>query len=173
MHKTKLMTVTGVLALLGACSTVEPGFANHPGDCALGIPRADCLSGTRGYSNGGGSLHRQEAADAGKAEHDRLAAAFDALNKQCATDMAISELDPIRDKIEFATKLDVPPPFQYASLDVFPTASERPLIAQWATLRDACVARERQVNVAPPNATPLVESSVQQEIALGTEAEKR
>ncbi len=32
-----------------ACSTVGPGFANHPLDCAIGMPWADCLPGTPGY----------------------------------------------------------------------------------------------------------------------------
>ncbi|KAB0504688.1 hypothetical protein [Pseudomonas moorei] len=26
------------------------GCANHPGECALGTPRADCLPGTNGYA---------------------------------------------------------------------------------------------------------------------------
>lgn len=31
-----------VLLTLGGC-------ANHPGECAMGTPRADCLPGTNGY----------------------------------------------------------------------------------------------------------------------------
>ncbi|SIO71974.1 hypothetical protein SAMN05444172_8350 [Burkholderia sp. GAS332] len=55
MHETKFMAFSGVLTLLASCSSVGPGFANHPGDCALGILWSDCLPGTRGYANGGGS----------------------------------------------------------------------------------------------------------------------
>ena len=139
----------------------------------MGIPWADCLPGTRGYANGGCSLHRKEAADAAKAEHDRLAAQFEAVRQQCTADMAIPELAPLRDKIEFQRKLDEPPPFQYASLDAFPTTNERALIGKWATVRDACMAREREVNVIPPNATPLDESFIRQEVAFGTEAEAK
>ena len=87
--------------------------------------------------------------------------------------MAVPDLDPIRDKIQFGRKLDSQPPFQYASLDSFPTAAERPLIARWATLRDACIERERAINPIPPNATPLDEAFIRQEIAFGSEAEAK
>lgn len=173
MHKTKLMAFSGVLTLLASCSSVGPGFANHPGDCALGIPWADCLPGTRGFANGGGSLHRKEAADAAKAEHDRLAVGFETVRQQCKADMAVPELAPLRDKLEFQRKLDDPPPFQYASLDAFPTAIERSLISRWATVRDSCMAREREVNVIPTNATPLDETFIRHEVAFGTEAEAK
>jgi hypothetical protein len=169
----KIITASIILTLLNGCSSVGPGLANHPGDCALGISWADCLPGTRGYANGGGSLHRKEAADAAKTQHDALAAQFDAIHKQCATDMATLELDPIRDKIEFSRSLDAPPPFQYASLNAFPIAIERPVIAKWAKLRDACIERERAVNVVSPNATPLDESFIRQELAFATEAEAK
>ena len=35
------------------------GCAHHPADCALGIPWSDCLPGTAGYNNGGGSDTRE------------------------------------------------------------------------------------------------------------------
>jgi hypothetical protein len=164
---------TVAVALLGGCSSVGPGFANHPGDCALGIPWADCLPGTRGYANGGGSLHRKEAADAAKAQHDAIQAQFDAVRKQCETDFATPELDPIRHKIEFMRQQDEAPPFEFASLDQFPGAAEKPLIAKWATLRDECVKRAHSVNVVPPNATPMDVTYIQQEQAYTTDAEGR
>jgi hypothetical protein len=106
-------------------------------------------------------------------QHDELAARFDAVHKQCATDLATHELDPIRDKIEFSRKLDEAPPFEYASLDAFPTPAQRPLIAKWANLRDACMERERGVNVIPADATPLDETFIRQEKAFQTEAEAK
>jgi hypothetical protein len=169
----KLAGISGALATLAACSSVGPGFANHPADCAIGIAWADCLPGTRGYANGGGSLHRKEAADAAKAQNDAIAAQFEAVRKQCEADMAVHDLDPLRDKIQFGRKFDSPPPFQYASLDSFPTAVDRPLIAKWATLRDACMERERAVNPVAPNATPLDDSFIRQEMAFGLEAEAK
>ena len=169
----RIAAISLVMTALGGCSSVGPGFANHPADCAIGIPWADCLPDTRGYANGGGSLHRKEAADAAKAQHDALVAQFDAVHKQCAADMSAPELDPIRDKIEFSRKLDEAPPFQYASLDAFPTPAQQPLIAKWAKLRDTCMERERAVNVIPPDATPLDESFIRQEVAFGTEAEAK
>jgi hypothetical protein len=171
MKVTVSRLATLAIAVLGGCSSVGPGLANHPVDCAMGIPWADCLPGTRGYANGGGRVHRQEAAEAAKAQHDALVAQFDAVHKQCEADMATPELDPIRDKIEFFRKPDDPTPFQYASLDAFPTPAERELIAKWAKLRDACLQHERTVNVIPPNATPMDETFIHQEMAFGAEAE--
>src|SRR6202140_4064909 len=92
----KLVAVSAAAALLAGCSSVGPGFANHPADCAIGIAWADCLPGTRGYDNGGGSLHRKEAADVAKAQHDALDAQFEVVRKQCDADMATSDLDPLR-----------------------------------------------------------------------------
>jgi hypothetical protein len=122
---------------------------------------------------GGGSLHRKEAADAAKAQHDAIQAQFDAVRKQCETDFATPELDPIRHKIEFMREQDEVPPFEFASLDQFPTAAERPFIAKWATLRDECVKRAHGVNVVPPNATSMDVTYIQQEQAYTTEAEGR
>ena len=45
--------VFGVLAMSGC--------AHHPADCAIGIPWSDCLEGTAGYNNGGGSETRLNA----------------------------------------------------------------------------------------------------------------
>jgi hypothetical protein len=166
------LTIIAV-ALLGGCSSVGPGFANHPGDCALGIPWADCLPGTRGYANGGGSLHRKEAASAAMAEHDAIQAQFNAVQKQCETDFATPELNPIRHKIEFMRPQDAAPPFEFASLDQFPTTAEQPLIAKWATLRDECIKRAHSVSVVPPNATPIDTTYIQQEQSYTSEAEAR
>jgi hypothetical protein len=52
------LNTVAALVLLSGCSTVGPGFTNHPADCAIGIPWADCLPGTPGYNNGGGRLYR-------------------------------------------------------------------------------------------------------------------
>lgn len=37
------------------------GCAHHPADCAVGFPWPDCLEGTAGYNNGGGSDTREQA----------------------------------------------------------------------------------------------------------------
>src|SRR5713101_8247578 len=36
-------------SIIGGCSSVGPGFANHPIDCAVRFAWADCLPGTAGY----------------------------------------------------------------------------------------------------------------------------
>ena len=46
--KRSLFAVAVALPILGAC-------AHHPVDCAIGVPWSDCLPGTAGYNNGGGS----------------------------------------------------------------------------------------------------------------------
>jgi len=46
--------------VLAGCSSVGPGFAHHPVDCAMGFAWADCLPGTSGYNNGGGQQIRTE-----------------------------------------------------------------------------------------------------------------
>lgn len=168
-----LISASLVAALLAGCSSVGPGFANHPADCAIGIAWADCLPGTRGYANGGGSLHRTEAANAAKAQHDAIAAQFEDARKQCVADMSTPELDPIRSKIEFFRKSDEPTPFQFASLDSFPTPAERPLIGKWAQLRDACMQRERAVDPTPQNANALDDAFIKQQMAFEMEAGAR
>ena len=173
MTMKKLISASVVAAMLAGCSSVGPGFANHPADCAIGIAWADCLPGTRGYANGGGSLHRTETANAAKAQHDAIAAQFEDARKQCVADMSTPELDPIRNKIEFFRKSDEPTPFQFASLDSFPTSTERPLIGKWAQLRDACMQRERAADPTPTNANALDDAFIKQQLAFGMEAEAR
>ena len=101
-----------VLVLLGGCSTVGPGFKNHPGDCAIGIPWADCLPGTPGYNSGGGRVHREEA----KKDSDAIMAAGKSVGEQCKNEMDTPELDPIRQKVElFRPSIDAPVPFEIAA----------------------------------------------------------
>ncbi|QAY87199.1 hypothetical protein CUN61_26080 [Pseudomonas arsenicoxydans] len=38
----KILLLSSMVLVLASC-------ANHPGECALGTPRADCLPGTNGY----------------------------------------------------------------------------------------------------------------------------
>lgn len=45
MKRIRWMLVAATGVLLGGC-------AHHPVDCAIGLPWADCLPGTAGYSNG-------------------------------------------------------------------------------------------------------------------------
>ena len=94
---------------LAACSTVGPGFKNHPADCAMGIPWADCLPGTAGYNNGGGEQHRNEAKQVqvqAKQQNDTIDNAFKAASEQCKKDLATPELDPIRHKVELFREIN-------------------------------------------------------------------
>jgi hypothetical protein len=49
MKLKRVLVIAATCTTLGGCSDVGFGLANHPGDCALGIPWADCLPGTPGY----------------------------------------------------------------------------------------------------------------------------
>lgn len=139
-----------LLALsLFACSKVGPGLANHPGDCAIGVPWADCLPGTPGYDNGGGSMHREEAAQTSSHQQRVLA-------QQCSDEMANPALDPIRNKVELLrSDNDGPPPFLILSNSSIPTMSERSAIAKWATIREECFRRQIQF-VSTSNGDPLI-----------------
>jgi hypothetical protein len=161
----------GAISLLSDCSSVGPGLAHHPVDCAVGIPWADCLEGTPGYNNGGGQQTRAEAT---KQQNDLIAAQQHGDAAQCISDMQSSDLDPIRDKVELSrTSTDTPPPFQIASNDTFPTPSERQVIAKWATIRDECIKRANATSHIPPSATPLQIAFLQQDRAFSVEVTGR
>ena len=50
MHK--IIFLPMLVTLLSAC-------VHHPVDCAIGVPWSDCLPGTAGYNNGGGTGTRE------------------------------------------------------------------------------------------------------------------
>jgi hypothetical protein len=91
---------------------------------------------------------------------------------QCQTEiLGATELDPIRQKVElYKPPTDGPPPFEIASNDTFPTNQERPLIAQWATMRDSCVKRQMAMLVVPSSANAQQALVFQQEISFAKDA---
>lgn len=168
-HKIKVLIVLSA-SLLYSCSSVGPGFKNHPGDCALGIPWADCLPGTNGYNNGGGEMHRAEAAKQNTIIPDQFAA----VAAQCKADLQTPELDLIRHKVElFRDSFDSATPFEIAVNDTFPTEADRAVIAKWATIRDECTKRNDAVPGVLPTATPLQVTFMQRNRAFEKEAEAR
>jgi len=171
IHK-KLLQFTLFLIALGliGCSTVGPGFLNHPGDCAMGIPWADCLPGTPGYNNGGGKLHREEATKQNSAIIDQ----FKAANDQCKIDMSVSVLDPIRHKVELVKyPFDAAPAFEVASIDEFPNAVEKEAISKWGTIRDGCIMRDESISFIPPASNAISVAFMQQQKAFLKEARAR
>ena len=164
------LSAMAVIALsLACCSTVGPGFANHPIDCAMGIRWADCLPGTPGYNNGGGAQTR--ALETGQ-DNQSIQNQISSLGDQCANAMAAPELDPIRHKVElWKTRFDTPPPFEMASNDNFPSESEKPTIAKWATLRDQCIQRDDAISIVPPSASALQANFIQENRSFFTEAQ--
>jgi len=148
------------------CSTVGPGLANHPGDCALGIPWADCLPGTAGYANGGGRVHREEA----QKQKEEAAAPMQAVLEQCKSDFQNPALDVLRNKVELVrVGATIAPPFEIATNDNFPTQSEREEIAVWAKARDECIKREATVPLGSPNATQLQIAVAQRDRSISDE----
>ncbi len=166
--------VLTALSLLSGCSTVGPGFANHPGDCAIGIAWADCLPGTAGYNNGGGRIHREEAQQQVQQQNAVIQGQFKSATAQCAVELQSPGLDLIRSKVElFRDTPDSPVPFEVAANDDFPTGPERAAIAKWATIRDGCIKRNSAVSDIPPNANPLTATLMRQGRAFGTEGSAR
>jgi hypothetical protein len=155
---------------LVACSDVGPGFKNHPVDCAVGFAWADCLPGTAGYNNGGGSETRKLEMQKETAE---LEVNQKAAQAQCESDLQTSDLDPIRAKIQFWRKPDDPVPFDIAVNNDFPSEVERGAIAKWASLREACSARMDRANQVPAGATPAQAAFFQQEWAFVKDASNK
>jgi hypothetical protein len=93
-------------------------------------------------------------------------------DEECKSEMlAATDLDPIRNKVEFYKQLsDGPPPSEIASNDTFPTDKERPLIAKWATIRDSCIKRQEAWLVVPTSANAQVVAIFQQEVSIFKEA---
>lgn len=157
-------------SILSSCSSVGPGFANHPADCAIGIPWADCLPGTSGYNNGGGRVHREAVQN----QNNTISDKFKALNDQCILEMQTTDLDPIRHKIELVRpSFDSAPPFEFSANDEFPTESEKVLIAKWATIRDGCIRREEATSSIPPGSSAAAVAYLQRDRAFINEGQTK
>jgi len=98
-----------------------------------------------------------------------------ASQQQCKDEMQATELDPIRQKVELTrTAGDKdPPPFAIASNEAFPTDSERPVIARWASMRDVCVNRANAIRATPSSANPREKMSFQEQMSIGREFSAR
>ena len=71
---------------------------------------------------------------------------LDTLNIDCQEKMQISDLDPIRNKVElFKADGSVSPSFDIASNRDYPTEAEKVAISTWAKLREECIAKINQV----------------------------
>ena len=164
--KLHVFGIIAAAAFIGGCSSVGPGLVNHPGDCAIGVPWADCLPGTAGYNNGGGRIHREAA----KQQVDIVNDAYKAANEQCHSDMRVSTLDLIRSKVQLIrTDNAGAPPFDIATNDAFPTPEERTAIGIWAKVREGCIARTTALETIPPNATPLQVNFIQSDRSFDKE----
>jgi hypothetical protein len=98
-----------------------------------------------------------------KQERSELLAA----QAECKSSMAVSDLDPIRSKVEvFKDPADAPAPFDIAANDTFPTDSERATIAKWASMRDVCIKHYYAILVVPSSATGLQRSFAQQDYSF-------
>ncbi len=175
MAKANLLGVNAGLAGLGAtlllAATGLSGCAHHPLDCAAGVPHADCREGTRGYINGGGQIAARASA---KAWLQGVATALGQADVACADAMRSAELDPIRHKVELdRAHDDLPPPFEVSVNNSFPGEADRPVIARWASLRDACLRRARAALVVPPTASPLQAAYLEQRWSYRAESAAR
>ena len=114
-----------------------------------------------------GCVSRESARDA-QARNSGIVTA----DEECKSEMlAATDLDPIRNKVEFYKQLsDGPPPFEIASNDTFPTDKERPLIAEWSAIRDSCLKRQGAFLEVPTSANAQLAGVLQQEVSIFKEA---
>jgi hypothetical protein len=168
MSRHNILSVAITALAVFACSSVGPGFKNHPADCAIGVPWADCLPGTAGYANGGGRVHREEAERQQRAE---IASRQANTNAQCTALYQAPELDPIRTKVELhRANAEAAVPFEIAVNDVFPTDGEKVAIAKWASLREQCLKLIESSQVQPDGLNPLQRTFAAKDAAFGKEA---
>ena len=106
-----------------------------------------------------------------KSDVGKLRLQLEAAQQQCKDEMMTSELDPIRQKVELTRIMSDkdPPPFTLASNDAYPTDSERPAIARWASLRDVCVRRANAIRATPSSANPKEVMDFQKQMSIGRE----
>ena len=77
-----------------------------------------------------------------------------ASNEQCKSDLAVADLDSIRQKADPSRiAADGPPPYPIASNDTFATETDRQVIAKWITIRNLCLKRFDALLVVPQSAT--------------------
>jgi hypothetical protein len=83
--------VSKILAI--ALLIVLTGCAHHPADCAIGVPWSDCLEGTAGYSNGGGSDTREQALKIERARREGASSSSATSPSKASTTDKLKELD--------------------------------------------------------------------------------
>jgi hypothetical protein len=86
------------------------------------------------------------------------------VNLECKDQLRTPDLDSIRYKVELSRdSWENAVPFAIATNDTFPSQEERSAISKWATLREACIARQNAAFSLPPSATPLQMTQIQQD----------
>lgn len=94
--------------------------------------------------------------------------------EQCKSDFSTPDLDPIRHKVElYRESTDAGVPFEIASNDAFPTDTELPVIAKWATLRDECIRRTSQAAKPSADASAMQSAFIRQREFLYNQAAER
>jgi hypothetical protein len=93
-------------------------------------------------------------------------------HQQCQSNMQASDLDPIRQKVELNRSIGDkdPPVFAIESNEAFATESERPAIASWAAIRDACIKAVNTVQAVPSSANPKEVIDFQEQMSITREA---
>jgi hypothetical protein len=137
----------------------------------LALPRIGAIVLAVTTMSGCGPVHLVEAVGY-KIDVDKMKAQVEASQQRCKDDMQqASDLDPIREKVELfrAASDKDPPPFAIASNEAFPTDSERPVIARWASMRDACVKRANAILATPSSGRPQDKINFQDQMSIGTE----
>lgn len=136
----------------------------------LALPRSCAIVLAIATMSGCGVAHLVQEEEY-KSDVGKLKLKVEASQQQCKDDMQASDLEPIRQKVELTrTASDKDPPsFVLVSDQAFPTDSERPVIARWASIRDVCIRRANAIRVTPSSANPKEVMDFQEQMSIGRE----
>lgn len=110
-----------------------------------------------------------------KSDIEKMGVQLKASQQQCRDEMQVSDLDPIRQKVDLARGLSDrdPPAFALASNESFASDAERPVIAKWASMRDVCIKRANSIRVTPTSASASEKMTFPQQMAIPREYSAR
>jgi hypothetical protein len=136
----------------------------------LALPRSCAIVLAIATMSGCGPVHLVQELGY-KSDVDKMVVQIKVSQQRCKDEMQASDLDPIRQKVElYRVMADKDaPPFALASNEAFPTDSELPVIARWASMRDLCVNRDNAIRATPSSANPREKMSFQEQMSIGRE----
>lgn len=104
-------------------------------------------------------------------EKSEFKAAIVSANAECQRELSATDLNSLGSKVEL-TRIsgDEAPPFEMLSNNSFPSDSDLPVIAKWATIRDRCVQRTEHAMTVPAHLSPRGAQSFREQISILTDS---